>query len=90
MLAAEVEDFVDQHRSIQTQDNKTAVVRNCYPPEPTLQTRLSDVAVKVPKAMQPKARQTCIIYGKLKCWFSMTTQQKHGTDYKGYKWTFSQ
>ena len=53
MLAAaievEVEGFIDQHRSLQTKDNKTAVVRNGYLPERTIQTGLGDIAVKVPK-----------------------------------------
>ena len=53
MLAAaiesEIEYFLNQHRALQTNDNKAAVVRNGYLPERTIQTGLGDIAVKVPK-----------------------------------------
>jgi hypothetical protein len=53
MLAAaiesEVAEFMNQHRSLQTQGNKAAVVRNGYLPERSIQTGLGVINVKVPK-----------------------------------------
>lgn len=48
-IEAEVEEFINQHQSLQTPENKAAVVRNGYLPERTIQTGLGDIPVKVPK-----------------------------------------
>ena len=53
MLAAAIESevaiFIHQHGSIKTDEGKTAVVRNGYLPERTIQTGLGDIEIKVPK-----------------------------------------
>ena len=53
MLAAaietEVANFIDQHGCTKTAGGKTAVVRNGYLPERTIQTGLGDIEIKVPK-----------------------------------------
>lgn len=53
MLAAaiesEVANFIHQHGGIKTDEGKTAVVRNGYLPERTIQTGLGNIEVKVPK-----------------------------------------
>lgn len=53
MLAAaietEVANFIDQHGYTKTAGGKTAVVRNGYLPERTIQTGLGDIEIKVPK-----------------------------------------
>jgi hypothetical protein len=48
-IEAEVEGFIEQHHSLQTETNKAAIVRNGYLPERTIQTGLGDIAIKVPK-----------------------------------------
>jgi transposase-like protein len=48
-IEAEVSAFIEQHRSLKTDDGKAAVVRNGYLPERTIQTGLGDIDVKVPK-----------------------------------------
>ncbi len=48
-IEAEVDGFIEEHRSLQTETNKAAIVRNGYLPERTIQTGLGDIAVKVPK-----------------------------------------
>lgn len=53
MLAAaielEVASFIHQHCRAKTDEGKTAVVRNGYLPERTIQTGLGDIGIKVPK-----------------------------------------
>jgi len=53
MLAAaiesEVASFIHQHGSLKTDEGKSAVVRNGYLPERTIQTGLGDIEIKVPK-----------------------------------------
>ncbi|MBA2657992.1 MAG: IS256 family transposase [Nitrosospira sp.] len=53
MLAAAIEvevcTFIERHDSLQTADDKTAVVRNGYLPGRSIQTGLGDIEVKVPK-----------------------------------------
>ncbi len=48
-VQAELVELLDQHRSLTTEDGKTAVVRNGYLPERTIQTGLGDIPVKLPK-----------------------------------------
>jgi len=53
MLAAaiesEVTSFIEQHGRTKTDKGKTAVVRNGYLPERSIQTGLGDIEIKVPK-----------------------------------------
>ena len=48
-IEAELQEMLDQFRSLKTQDDKQAVVRNGHLPQRTIQTGLGDIAVKVPK-----------------------------------------
>ncbi len=48
-IEAEVAAFIAQHSALKTDTDKTAVVRNGYLPERSIQTGLGDIAVKVPK-----------------------------------------
>lgn len=48
-IELEVASFIDQHYGSKTAGGKVAVVRNRYLPERFIQTRLIDIAVKVPK-----------------------------------------
>jgi len=48
-IEAEVSIFIERHGSLKTNEGKTAVVRNGYLPERSIQTGLGDIEVKVPK-----------------------------------------
>ncbi|MDA9004034.1 IS256 family transposase [bacterium] len=48
-IEAEVEQRLDSHKSLVTDEGKAGVVRNGYLPERTIQTGLGDIEVKVPK-----------------------------------------
>jgi putative transposase len=48
-IEAEVAAFLKQYSGLKTDEHKTAVVRNGYLPERSIQTGLGDIAVKVPK-----------------------------------------
>ena len=48
-VEAELEGLLNQHREVVLCDGRSAVVRNGYLPERTVQTGIGDVSVKVPK-----------------------------------------
>jgi len=48
-IEAEVASFIHQHGGLKTDEGRTAVVRNSYLPERSIQTGLGDIGVKVPK-----------------------------------------
>lgn len=53
MLASAIEavvaTFIAKHGHLKSGDGKAVVVRNCYLPEPPIQTGIGDIEVKVPK-----------------------------------------
>jgi len=48
-IEAEVSTFIERHGLLETVEGKSAVVRNGYLPERSIQTGLGDIEVKVPK-----------------------------------------
>jgi len=48
-IEAEVACFINQHRTLKTEDDKAVVVRNGYLPKRSIQTGLGDINVQVPK-----------------------------------------
>jgi len=48
-IEAEVASFIHQHGGLKTDEGRTAVVRNGYLPERSIQTGLGGIEVKVPK-----------------------------------------
>ncbi|MEO0133113.1 MAG: transposase, partial [candidate division WOR-3 bacterium] len=48
-LEAEIEDFIDQYRSLRNDNGKQLVVRNGYQPERTIMTGVGSITVKRPR-----------------------------------------
>ena len=48
-IESEVVSFIERYGNLKTDEGKSAVVRNGYLPERTVQTGLGDIDVKVPK-----------------------------------------
>ena len=54
-LEAEIESFLCQYRELRDDQGRKRVVRNGHIPEPSIQTGIGPVAVKVPRARDRQA-----------------------------------